>query len=323
MARLPFIQAAQDLFPRARMLARFLRIPESQGVGLAVMLEAWAVEMAPEGDTSGQIADDHPEEVVAAALGWDGDPSALYAALIRARFITKTSGETEAGFDFVPGLDKYAKALGLPTTRSESASKAAKIMWERKKDASRIESACEPQATGMHDAKRGDAKTQTQTQTEETTLGADAPENVASVAPTAAGQVALVEAPKPAGPQPEDLQTLWNRLAPPKGLQRWTGMSDKRRRDARVSLRDSPSLSKWEAWLAHELQRPFNLGDNPSGWKADVDWLLRAKTRDLVNDFDPAVAARVVSGGDRPRLPPRESPPESPSSSAPARRVIL
>lgn len=98
------------------------------------------------------------------------------------------------------------------------------------------------------------------------------------------------EKPAPKGPDPEALRALWNRLAPPKGLARWEAMNKARTAAAKASLLEVPDLGKWEAWLTHELDRPFNRGDNPSGWRADVDWLLRAKTRGLVVDFDPATA---------------------------------
>jgi hypothetical protein len=96
------------------------------------------------------------------------------------------------------------------------------------------------------------------------------------------------------GPRPEDLQALWNRLAVPKGLMRWEGMSDKRRAAARESLKACADLGRWEGWLVSELSNPFNLGQNDSGWRADVDWLLRVKSRDKVRDFDPS--ARPVRG---------------------------
>lgn len=102
-----------------------------------------------------------------------------------------------------------------------------------------------------------------------------------------------VRVPKAEGPDPEALRALWNRLAAPKGLQRWEAMSKKRAGDARASLLAVPDLGKWEAWLAYELSRPWNLGQNDSGWRADVDWLLRAKTRDLVADFNPATAPKT------------------------------
>lgn len=105
--------------------------------------------------------------------------------------------------------------------------------------------------------------------------------------PEASGQQPLLTVAS-SSPRPEDLQSLWNRLAVPRGLMRWEGMSDKRRAAARESLKACPDLARWEAWLASELSNAFNLGQNDSGWRADVDWLLRVKSRDRVRDFDPA-----------------------------------
>lgn len=139
----------------------------------------------------------------------------------------------------------------------------------------------------------------------ETTLSADAD----PVGVSAAGlkQTALLDTPEvPRGPRPEDLQALWNRLAPPKGLQRWEAMGDDRKRLAKAALSACPDLAKWEAWLAYELSRPFNLGGDTGAWQANVDWLLRVKTRNQVRDFDPKVAASI--GRDRPRLDPPSNP---------------
>lgn len=93
---------------------------------------------------------------------------------------------------------------------------------------------------------------------------------------------------KAAGPDPEPLRALWNRLAPPKGLHAWVGMSKQRAAAARAALAAVPDLGRWEAFLAAKLSDPFHLGQNDRGWRADVDWLLRTKTRDAVADFNPS-----------------------------------
>jgi hypothetical protein len=121
----------------------------------------------------------------------------------------------------------------------------------------------------------------------------------------------LPEKPKrKSGPDPETLRAVWNRVAPPLGFQVWEAMGDDRKRDARLALEAVPDLAKWEAWLRHELARPWNRGENDDGWKANVEWFLRKKTRNLVADFNPAVATamKTASGGDVPRLGPRSAP---------------
>lgn len=129
--RLPFLQVSQESLARARTLARLLRIPEAHGVGLVVSLTAWALEMASEEDLSGRISDPAPAVLIAAAVGWDGDPEALLDAMRRTGVVMLgASGEHS-----VMGLDVYFRALTGANIRSEKASKAASARWGRKNDA--------------------------------------------------------------------------------------------------------------------------------------------------------------------------------------------
>lgn len=133
----------------------------------------------------------------------------------------------------------------------------------------------------------------------------DLPDATEDAHPVTQPPLIAVEPEKPKGPDPEALRALWNRLAPPKGLQRWEAMSKGRAGRCRAALAAVPDVAKWEAWLTHELARPWNLGQNDTGWRADVDWFLRDKTRDLVADFNPATAPK---------------PPEAP---APRKMMVL
>jgi hypothetical protein len=156
--RLPFLQVSQEGLARARTMARLLRIPEAHGVGIYVTLTAWALEMAPDGDLSGQLNDQDPAVLVAAAVGWDGDPGALLAAMERTKIVMRNASGTHA----VAGLDVYTRALTSSEGRKVAASVAARARWDRNNDASRM-----PDASPSHaDALRPDAKTQTQTQTQ-------------------------------------------------------------------------------------------------------------------------------------------------------------
>lgn len=158
--RLPFLQVPQLDLSRGRTLARILRIPEAHGIGLTVALDAWAVDEAPEGDVSGLIRDQNPAEAVALAVGWDGPPEQLLAALVRVKLVEETPGGP-----CVVSVRRYESALSGPTRRSEHASRAATERWHRKKD-----------ALGMGRALPDDAYTQTQTQTQtEDLAGAVAP----------------------------------------------------------------------------------------------------------------------------------------------------
>jgi hypothetical protein len=154
--RLPFLQVSQEGLARARTMARLLRIPETQGVGIYVTLTAWALEMAPDGDLSGQLEDQDPAVLVAAAVGWEGDPGALLAAMERTKIVMRDASGTHA----VAGLDVYSRALTSSEGRKVAASVAARARWDRNNDASRMPDASPSHATAM----RPDAKTQTQTQ---------------------------------------------------------------------------------------------------------------------------------------------------------------
>ncbi|MCY1080314.1 hypothetical protein [Archangium lansingense] len=127
MARLPFLQVPQQTVACARMLARALRVPEFQGIGLAVALDAWAVEMAPEGDLSGTLPPGDPAALLALAVGWEGDPAALLAALLLTGFLVR-DGDTVRYVH----LPKYEGALvSSPTRRSTQAKHAANARWSK------------------------------------------------------------------------------------------------------------------------------------------------------------------------------------------------
>lgn len=149
--RLPFFQMTQDALVRARTMAGILKIPAAHGIGLAASLFVWALEMATSDDLTGQIADENPAEVVAAAVGWDGDAIKLYSAMCRVGFIER-SQKLEDGFDRVRGLDRYADALALPSKRSDAGKIGAAKRWQRPSN---------PMAN--------DGQTQTQTQTHKET----------------------------------------------------------------------------------------------------------------------------------------------------------
>jgi hypothetical protein len=98
--RLPWLQIDADGQTRARMLARLLGVPEPQGLGIALALWTWALEMAGDGDFSGTVAGD--AELVAAAVSWPADDAKrLLEQLQRVGFVA-TSPDLR-----VRGLDRY------------------------------------------------------------------------------------------------------------------------------------------------------------------------------------------------------------------------
>lgn len=163
---LPFLQVPDDVWPKARTLARILRVPEFQGIGLAVALDAWALQCATDGDVSGLIDDPNPSEAIALAVGWEGDAAVLFAALVRVRLVEKSPDGAR-----VTTLEKYAAAVVRPGKRSEAASKAATERWQRKRDAERMESASashngavRPDTVVMRPDAKMESKTQMQTE---------------------------------------------------------------------------------------------------------------------------------------------------------------
>lgn len=101
--RLPWLQVDADGLTRSRLLGRLLGVHEHHGVGLVLALWAWALEMSPEGDFSGDVPGD--AELVAAALSWPiGDASRLMTQLQRVGLIAQVPTLR------VRGLSRYRRA---------------------------------------------------------------------------------------------------------------------------------------------------------------------------------------------------------------------
>lgn len=101
--RLPWLQIDADGMTRGRLLGRLLGMNEHHGVGLALALWQWALEMSPEGDFSGDVPGD--PEMLAAALSWPiGDATRLIACLQRVGLITVIPMLR------VRGLNRYRRA---------------------------------------------------------------------------------------------------------------------------------------------------------------------------------------------------------------------
>lgn len=101
--RLPWLQINADGQTRARLLGRLLGVHELQGVGMALALWTWALEMAPDGDFSGAVSGD--AELIAAAMGWpSADAPRLLVELVRVGLLESTPALR------VRGLDRYKQA---------------------------------------------------------------------------------------------------------------------------------------------------------------------------------------------------------------------
>lgn len=187
--RLPFLQIDQDALIRARTLAGLLAIPAAHGIGLAVSLFAWALDMAPDGDLSGHIRDANPAEMVAAGVGWTGDSQRLYLALQRVGFIEVAAMANAC--DRIRGLSRYEAATTTKAARSEAGRKGAAARWGKRGEAPQpMANACDSDAIRM----ANDAQTQTQTQILKAQAGVRAPEpdTPPPVEPTAPVQAELL-----------------------------------------------------------------------------------------------------------------------------------
>lgn len=100
--RLPWIQVDADGQTRARLLGRLLGVPEPQGIGMAIALWTWALEMSAEGDFAGEVHGD--AELVAAAVSWPvAETARLMTELQRVGFVA-TAPKLR-----VRGLDRYRR----------------------------------------------------------------------------------------------------------------------------------------------------------------------------------------------------------------------
>lgn len=77
---------------------------------------------------------------------------------------------------------------------------------------------------------------------------------------------------------PRDILDGWNDLAKQCGLPVARKLTTSRLAKAKARLREYPDLADWQTALAHIKSSPFLLGDNREGWKADIDFLLQAKS---------------------------------------------
>lgn len=159
--RLPFLKIQQDAFPRAKMLAGFLRTSRREALGLVLDLWAWGLDLTPEDqppESIGVFHDKDPGGLLAAALEWRDGPDCLMDAMTRAGFVELVDGGLR-----VRGLDEYATALELPAKRSDAGKRGATKRWQN--DGKPIANAW--QTDGKAIANDGQTQTQTQTQIKE------------------------------------------------------------------------------------------------------------------------------------------------------------
>lgn len=273
--RLPFLQVSQEEMARARTLAGYLGVPYAHALGMTVALKAAALEAAPDGDVSGSITDPNPSEWMAVQCGWPLDRSDVLAtALVRCGFAMAGP----SGGHAIAGMGPYAKALDTSEKRSEAGRRGA---LARKEKGSYGRAMAGPQQHYGHGVAR-DAKTQTQTQKEATTLSAEADQPPGEELPDATddAQPVLLEVPATPTETPEALQALWNAVTTPP-IPKWLGMSKPRRAAALQRLRER-SLAEWRRIIERVNASTFCRGENDRGWRADPEFILRPDSADKV-----------------------------------------
>lgn len=77
---------------------------------------------------------------------------------------------------------------------------------------------------------------------------------------------------------PDDILETWNAMAPRYGLPIARGLTKARLAQAKARLREFPNKADWEAAFQCITRTPFLLGENPRGWRADLDFMLQAKS---------------------------------------------
>lgn len=107
--------------PKTRRVMQMLSVRRSEAVGILHLLWWWALDYAPDGDLRG-----YSEEDIAAAVEWEGDPSQLVDALVRA------GGSQRPGF-----LDRGEHGLTLHDWDDY----AGKLLDQKERNAERMREA--------------------------------------------------------------------------------------------------------------------------------------------------------------------------------------
>ncbi len=166
-------------------VAALLGVDRHRAMGLIMDLWHWAVDLGPKEESpTGRIDSARAAFLLAAALEWKGDPEDLVTALAEVELLERL----DTGLR-VRGLDRYQNAWDNRAGRSARAKAAADKRWGQNdagRHAKTMLDACSSNAhasvehaSGNAQAMLGDAKTQTQTQTQKNYVAPMAPEPVA------------------------------------------------------------------------------------------------------------------------------------------------
>lgn len=93
-----------------------------------------------------------------------------------------------------------------------------------------------------------------------------------------------------------EIQSAWNAMAPEFGLPRFESWNEDRTKHLRARIRSTYWRENWRAAIDRVPESPWNLGENPSGWLANVDWFLRDKTVPKLMESAPKQKKSTIEG---------------------------
>lgn len=186
-----------------------------------------------------------------------------HAATIRAFFTPKKGRLFNKTCEEVLGYQN-----GKKQRRIESASKAAKILWNKKKG--NQEDKCGTHTNRNAKPMRPDAIEQNITEDKKELIDTgikDTPDLLGAEAGAVTVQPSL-----------ESAVEMWNAMAGRTNLPKCQSLNDTRRRNLKNRLKEIGGLDGWQLALEKVENSTFLKGGSPSGWVADFNFMLQQKS---------------------------------------------
>lgn len=257
MAGLPWFKLAGDFFAHPKTLELQAEIQDPAADVYVVRMWAYVSRVA----ASGRLQGRNVVTVLERAVGWQGEPGRLAAALLQVGF-----------------LQQEPDALIVHDWAAWQGAHVAKVDKDRARPNAKTRvsyTSADPARgfVGVSSGSRDNPGVETEREIEnkeETTMST-----------WVDLQVPLLQVVETSADKPADLQALWN-VEAHESLPRWQGMSDTRKRRAAARLREKP-LDKWREVIRRLSASPFCRGEEGgTGWRASPDWLLQPDTADKV-----------------------------------------
>jgi hypothetical protein len=102
-------------------------------------------------------------------------------------------------------------------------------------------------------------------------------------------------APKP-DPVAEVFQA-WNDMATTHGLPKARRDTSKYVKACKQRLKESEFREQWRNAIPKVPENPWNMGENPGGWRADIEWFLRSgQTSKILGRIEPRAPTHTAKG---------------------------